>query len=806
MRKSFIRGLALSAMLMAPVTSYGATIGSGSASGVTKQLSDTTFKFNMNHPTVKSKGYTAYGNHIYTKNYYGGQFPIYMPFTTNAAAPWNDIVNYIRENTQTKLGHGGAHLVPGYLNIKKGKKDPNIWDASAYQGDNSGHMWVPSLKLNVEYRYQGYLTDGTVVDNPYFPDDVYGGVAPWDKKWKRIEDVTWTYFKPSHYNDKSKKIANSDISYAQKTFETWFANSEMGAKFKAKTPPGWQGIEWAYWNQFFQIQGDITEGSVIITGWHQTSSGRRYYQSFAIPSRPNNNITVTEFELVDPDTGDVLENFYRKIDMKDPINTNAMKITKTDGKAVLDKGKKYILRGKTYYTGLEDPSKSLTKLSKRALKTTPAFMDLYYAYDANVSKENKFDDQEAVNATGGTGGAARSVMPGEEMEFELEFVVPKTVKDQGAIQFKVPEDYLKNGDNAVKDDDYAIIRYKVADNDLGMTGIDLKYRGQSIDYVVPGDSHTVIFDVGHILGNTTIGEGNTNLTVDINIKDTANNILQRETVTVSEPLAPGKTVEVVSKPVNPSSDGIMACATINKVHAQEGLNSDPSNDTICKTFKGTKNYAIKDLKITPHLIQLEEGVGSKTQPLSFTFVASNEGKNEGDSENPLVVISKNGSTIWSGRINVAVGEEVQETITIPVSMGVGNHTFKVEINPEPREVKEFKTNGNPYGDNYKTDAVVVKRYVECVDCTDQNTGNSWQEKFSWVEKFGEWRTYTKCDDDGDCWEETYCAIVKTNRWSEVHSFNESYKISNVYFRSKWSKDTKGGDGWIDLLTTSGNKR
>lgn len=490
LKYKLLKGLMVIAVLsIFPLTAFGEGIGIGQE--VTIPVNDISFKFNANHPLTKSKGYTSYGNHIFTKNYYGGMFAIYMPFESGDTEPWKDMTGYLRENTQTRLGSGGAHLVPGYLNIKKGSKAPDKWGREAYNGDNTGNIWVPYLQdfKNIEFRYQGYLKDGTVVDNPYFPDDVYGGVEPWDKNWYQIPEVTWTSFNASMYNSTNRRMPGSTITYAQKTFETWFANSEVGAKFKINTPSNVPtGQEWIYWNKRFQIQGDISDGSVTITGWHQTSSGRRYYQSFPVPSRPANNITVTELELVDNETGEVLEHYYRDINYSDPMSIDKMSVDKTDGTSVLDKGKEYTIRGKIYYTGLKDPSKNKSLLSNRNLVTIPAFMDLSYAYDENANKYNTFDKKETVEAMGDN-SPTRRILPGEEIEFEIKnYVVPDKTKKEGAIQFTVPVDYLKNGDNSILDDDYSIVRYKIGQNDLEMKQtVKLKYKGQEVDYVMPGE-------------------------------------------------------------------------------------------------------------------------------------------------------------------------------------------------------------------------------------------------------------------------------------------------------------------------------
>lgn len=801
---------------LVPITAFGAGVGT---STVAIQKNDAQFTFNPDNATVQSKGYNAYKEadgtpKVFTKDYYGGEFAIYTPYNKDSASPWNDMTDYIKENNQTSSGSGGAHLVPGYLNIKLGKQDPHSWGPTAYEGDGSGNFWIKNLDIQGEYRYQGYLKDATVIDNPFFPDDYYAGTHPTTYNWYQISQVTFTRlpFKATEFNNITNFVDDArTTTFAQKTFETWFANTEMGASFKEMTPAGIpQGQEWTYWNKIFQIQGDITDGSVIITGWHSVSGGRNYYMSFPVPSRPANNVTVMKFELVDKETGEVLENYYRNVNPEDLMNTGDMKVTKTDGLSVLDKDKEYILQGEILYTGLKNPSKDKKTLSQRPLKTIPPFMDFEFGYDANADKAVYPDLLEIEADTDGVDTS--NVLPGTILKFKIDnYKVPTTVKKNGTILFTVPLKYLQNNDNSTKADDYSVIRFKAGVNDIGFEDpVHLIYRGQDVNYVVPGDEHNIVFNLEHVLGKTTIGLDpvtNPKATIDIDIKDTANNILQRETIRVSELLEQGKTIEVHSKSLKPLSDGIIACATINKVHAEKGLNSDPSNDKLCQTFKGVKNYAIKDFKITPHLIQLANGESSKTVPLSMNFIVANEGKNTSVTESPIVVIRQNGSVKWSGRIAVSVGSEVPYTVTLPASVGVGNNTFEVEVNPEPREVKEFRPNGlPPYVDNKKSDTVVVKKYEKCVECTNPRSNNSWTEKFSWTETIGEWKTYESCDGSGPDHGHTtitYCS-TKSKSWSQIVSYSEEFKITNIYFRSKWSKDTRGGDGWIDLLKEPGN--
>lgn len=129
MKHKFLKGLITACLCLIPMTSFA---WGDQLSLPTVPIYDRTgkayaFKFDMNHSVTKSKGYTSYGSHIFTKNYYGGMFAIYMPYESKDTEPWKNMTGYLRENNQTKLGSGGAHLVPGYLNIKKGSQDPSGW-------------------------------------------------------------------------------------------------------------------------------------------------------------------------------------------------------------------------------------------------------------------------------------------------------------------------------------------------------------------------------------------------------------------------------------------------------------------------------------------------------------------------------------------------------------------------------------------------------------------------------------------------------------------------------------------------------
>ncbi|GMG97513.1 hypothetical protein [Tepidimicrobium xylanilyticum] len=106
--------------------------------------------------------------------------------------------------------------------------------------------------------------------------------------------------------------------------------------------------------------------------------------------------------------------------------------------------------------------------------------------------------------------------------------------------------------------------------------------------------------------------------------------------------------------------------------------------------------------------------------------------------------------------------------------------------------------------------------------------NEWREKWEWYEQRGVVRssTYRRCfreetrtgsycverDEDGRCtdresytyevcvdWRDVpyeYCQVTYRREWEEIHDYYETFEIQDVLFRSKYTKDTKGG--WVSV--------
>lgn len=562
-------------------------------SGNTIPLGPTQMKFKEEYD--RRMGYN-YNGYIFVKDYHQGQYGIYSPLKSGNQTPYATMKRYVKENSVNKLGNGGEHLVSSSdWNLKKGSSDPTKWGPEAYNGDNTGTFYLSDLTppKYYEHRYLGYMLDGTVVYNPFFPVDNSKGVRPDLRNWYTFSKMKASY--PSLHHTQTDLNRNPDK--AKRTFETWFRSTEIGALFKQKalengaTP----GEEWKYWNERLAILSDIDEGAAILKGWHLSS--RMWYETFAVPKAPKNNISITKIELVDPDNNDeVVIALYRTLDEKDIFNMEKVTYKHINNEGAIQKGKEYKIKAEIVYNSKEDDGSS-----KRPTQLGTIQIDRHYAYDNNVSKYNIFNYEEKMSDGKGLVSFDKPyvLQPGETANFEWKFKVPDNVQNKGSIYVKVPPEYVSVADNLIKADDWLSIVYTIEKNDIGFVAPVELYNsnGNRVNFVYPDEAHTVRFNIKHFVGNIPIGLDDINnpkTTIDVEITDGNNQVIRKATLRSDEILNPNSQISMEVKNIATPTTMIKACATINKIHKEKGLNSNPQNDTICQIFAQAKNYAIKE--------------------------------------------------------------------------------------------------------------------------------------------------------------------------------------------------------------------
>jgi hypothetical protein len=415
----------------------------------------------------KKKGYN-YGDKIFYKNFWKGKYGSYMPFRSGETDMYGAMKS-MKENNINKYGRNGEHLVnPNDWNYKLGRKDPTKWGRKSYMGDGSGTMH------NREHRYIGYVKDGSVFDNPFFPEDVYTGRPPASKDWQKFgtpaDHQKRVYNLPKYRMDPDDP---NSPSVAQYTIEE-FLKTDVGKTFKAKNP------DWKYWNDRFEILTDIRESAGVLKGYHKVSKGVYYYQMFVVPGKPETNTWINKMELKEKGTGKVIGYAYREIDPTDPMNTKKMKRTKlsggTKGGVTVTKGKTYVISTTIKYLNLTGAkSRDITNpdvVNKElTTKTTSINADELYQFDKITY--NDFDIGPNPHLSYDKPEKLKNL---EEANFEWEFTIPQNVKKFMRFWAKVPVEFQENGDNMVSDDDWAFIDAKVEGANLRLPNLNGKKR------------------------------------------------------------------------------------------------------------------------------------------------------------------------------------------------------------------------------------------------------------------------------------------------------------------------------------------
>lgn len=560
-------------------------------------------------------------------------------------------------------------------------------------------------------------------------------------------------------------------------------------------------------------QGDwVTDGKLragenyLVEDWYYTPI------RFRVADEEGSNIAVTELELID-ESGKVVDSFKRELDFKDPIYSKGKTIrtTTTHTEAPLVKpGDKFTLRSKMRFVSFKEGKFDINNPSSMTAKqkaiTTEIPIDrlnYMYKYDKNISLSEVYNEEGNVMSIDKRGVPVRN---NEELSFEWEYTVPEDgIEEYIALSVKVPWAYREINENFV--DDWATVFAKIKNNknDIGMKApITMLKGGSPQQFVEIGEGHSFEFNVHHYDGEDVVGEGpeNKNPKVKVDVTITDGKKTHKETIQADRPLKPGETIKMpITKEFASETGTIKVCGVVNPIHEKLGYNFDKSNDLICAEFGMVKNYSIKDLKVIPSSIYLgfdEDKDGNMVPqdevetPVTFQYVAGHEemGAMQDKVVSPEVVLYHNGKVVWTGTIELPANKNTPMNTTLNLKLPKGENTFGVEINPRRLE-KEIKPGmKDPYVDNKKTTSIIVKEGAQCVDCEKIRNRNTWSEKFTWTERYS-CRERRRKDGSTSC-------RCRYKSWSEEHWYRETFKMQNVFMRTKWSKDVHGGDGWIDV--------
>ena len=343
--------------------------------------------------------------------------------------------------------------------------------------------------------------------------------------------------------------------------------------------------------------------------------------------------------------------------------------------------------------------------------------------------------------------------------------------------------------------------------DMGMSQTMTLDGPNGPNVLLPGATHSITVFPKHVVGDIAVGLDDINnpkATVDLTAETISGNKFYTNTLKAKDILYPSKAVPVKFDNIKVPAEvpQIKVCATVNKIHDEKHFNLRNGNDTYCQIFSTIRNFAIKNLRLSPTLVYSDKAI---TKNINFSFTVANEAPKSEFTPAPTVVIRQGGNVIWSKVIGIKDGDNIEVSQTLSVKLQPGNNTFEVEVNPD-RSIVEYRPDGNPYIDNKKVATVAVQKLEKDIACTKENSSNEWKQKFFVHIQKGipyEYQVCSSHDSKGNCTGHRTvkaCKDLVVKEDSKTINFYENYNIKNVLFRSKYTKDhDKSGDGWVDLM-------
>lgn len=253
-----------------------------------------------------------------------------------------------------------------------------------------------------------------------------------------------------------------------------------------------------------------------------------------------------------------------------------------------------------------------------------------------------------------------------------------------------------------------------------------KVSGQGVDMskgtFKKGSQITVDFKAKHFEGLKTVGTGGSKdprINVIFEVKDDKGNVINKSNQEVG-PLAPKQEIQLKPLRFTANSEFFTACAKIDPKHAELGQNIKNGNDEVCISLNNNqeeiKNYAVRDVMITPTAVTLKSGESARRENVQISFGVANESR--GNKQLPAGLEAKiyvNGRVVKTTTISVAPGTTKTHTETIPITLQKGSkqptqNRIEVRVN-ERRNPKEETPGKDPYADNKASNVINVFGFV-----------------------------------------------------------------------------------------------
>lgn len=321
--------------------------------------------------------------------------------------------------------------------------------------------------------------------------------------------------------------------------------------------------------------------------------------NFYIEKENKSGMIMRELDLVDPDTGKVVESFYRQIDALDPLNISKQKLVRTNttpyNASILKRNKEYTVRAKYQFISFTEGNFDITKAGSMtevqrniSTKIIPNQLDIAYSYDNNAMKDGVFDYTGKILSKDKPYVELKNL---ETASFEWKYEVPDSAKKYVKIAGIVPTVFAENEVDLDSRDNWSLVFGRVEPIDIGMNkGVKLFNKsGESINTYKTGEPYRLMFPVEHVLGEEAIGThavNNPKVIINVEIRDEKDNVFFTQRIQTPQILNPKTKIDMPqTNQFTPTGNKFTACATIDPIHKEKGYNDDEKNDKICVTFR-----------------------------------------------------------------------------------------------------------------------------------------------------------------------------------------------------------------------------
>ncbi|WCF11390.1 hypothetical protein NDS46_31005 (plasmid) [Paenibacillus thiaminolyticus] len=787
----------------------------------------------FNNGTAQKKWYDARGITKFWEQYHVNKFLWYSPIESTPAHQKNSNLDHsvIYENNLERPNLDYEWLAINtskglFQNLKLGSMKEGTPSRDNYKGDwtgtttitnNSGRL-AQFFGKNMEWRYLGYATNGVIIDNPLFPPDYPTNTAA---DWKPLEKNWWrTPWLETDGHPKKTERGPYDYSIDENkevflTKVQWFIKYLFPAHPELRRPEMDLWSDAADWAMKFTLKNNPDHSAGVITGWH----GSGYYVTYTMESPKRNNLRVIEYKATDKETGKVVG--LMTADAND--NTNIWRKWEINNQEVAV--------GDTLVITAKVKNMKQDNFQGRGTRYTPIRMMRMAAFDEDSlilgkwSTDISEDIIPSINLNPAT--AISSIPYGGSIEFDKikndatgevlqwEFKVPSNVKEQFVLGAEISEGFKKYNDNIYTGDDDGRLRFKIKEEDIGLVCSSIQlldYQGNPTNEVTPTQSHGFRITVKKTKGNKLVGDPNDYYNpfaaIEATLNDGANVYISHEKSATKSLTYEGDTAVIeVKNAIVPSVPTIKADFKIHWFNASPNFgnqSSDSSNDSCSKVWRSTNNFSISNFNIVPSSVLGPNSILNEN--LTFEFIANSINPENADKDVKIEIRDQNGKIVIEKTVTLPANAEYPISWTVPnvrlnASTNGTINPFTVEINPPPRKyIESSPDTTNPYLDNIATSSVMAYKtdVGTPTDCRVVHTRNDWTETHYLHERHG-YRYYWWHDVEGGGHYDSACRTTSDSQWTETKSYYEEYKITNVMFRSKLTRDTLGGDGWVDIL-------